>query len=379
MTLAPQNAIVQYLFEPADGGLDRVAILLANGIMERGTNVELWLGQQHGPTQHLIDPGLITRIIPTISYGRRGFRLFVQIPALARMIRQYKPVCILSAGNQSNLIIALARLLSGHRQTKIIQKITNPIARPGMTGFTRKLRQIRFFLTAKLSDLCLTLSPADAAEFIQHRPSLADTVKPVRNAYVTAEMLDAGAHRRSQQADALRSGPLRLLAVGRLATQKDYPTMLAALALLDQIDWHLTILGDGPLKNDIMALGQKLGISDRLTFLGFVDHPAPYFSRSDILLLSSRWEGLPAVIFEALASGCHIVATDCSPGLSQLLREAGSQPVALGDADGFAAAIAHTARNIDAPSRLHKVAARYSIAASVDDHLRLIDELLQAG
>lgn len=363
--------IVHFLYEPGTGGLDRVAILLANGMAERGIETELWLTRMDGPLSWLISDKVTVRKVPAPPFGSRGFALFAQIPALARMLRRHNPRAIFSAGNQSNLTIAIARKLSGRSRTKVIQKITNPAVRPGMTGLTAWLRMWRFQTTALAGERTLCLSAADAAICKATMPRAADRFRPVRNAYVTQAMLDRGKARAAEP----NAKIVRLLSVGRLAPQKDYATLLRALARVPRNDWSINILGDGDLRQELEELASELAIGQQVHFHGFVDDPAPHFEASDTLILSSRWEGLPAVPIEAMACGCQVIATDCSPGLSQILRDCGQAVVPIGDVAGLARAIDYSISNGYDSASAREKATEYSVASSIDDHLAALAEL----
>lgn len=374
--------IVHFLFEPGNGGLDRVAILLANGMAERGLATELWLTKLDGHLAGLISDSVTVRQVPAPEWGSRGLRLFLQIPALAKMIRKHQPRAVFSAGNQSNLTIALARLLARQDETKIIQKITNPVIRPAMGRFSGWLRAVRFGLTAWLGDLSLTLSEADARNYAHLMPRAANRFRAVHNAYISDAMLAKGMLCQAEREQVEPTGaPCRLLAVGRLAYQKDHATMLRALARLTDLNWHLRMLGDGPLLPDLERQAAELGIADRISFEGFVEDPGEAYAASDILLLSSRWEGFPAVPLEAMAFGCDVVTTDCSDGLAEILQPLGRAAVPIGDDRAFAQAIRAAIGGDITPNHpsnqrspeMRKIAAKYSISASVSDHLRLID------
>lgn len=368
--LSPETGpIVHFLYEPADGGLDRVAILLANGMAKRGIATELWLTKATGSVADLIAPEVKIRMVPAPGFGTRGVQLALQIPAVARMIRRYKPRALFSAGNQTNLSIAIAAKLSGAGSTKIIQKITNPVLRPGSRTWAKFLRTARFGFTARLGDLCLTLSEADAENYSQMFPYAANRFHAVPNPYVSPDMLAAGEERPVRDP----AKPARLLAVGRIAPQKDYLTLISALAHIQDRPWTLTILGDGPLLDETRKRAEKLGLADRINFAGFVSDVTPYFAQSDILVLSSRWEGFPAVPIEAMATGCPVVATDCSPGLTRLLHQIGQNAVAIRDPEALGRAIA---KEIDAPRPIEPLrtgAAAYAFENSVDQHLRLLE------
>jgi glycosyltransferase involved in cell wall biosynthesis len=363
--------IVHFLYEPGNGGLDRVAILLANGMARRGISTELWLTKATGPVAHLIAADVKVRMVPSPRFGGRGIRLFLQIPAVARMIRQHQPKAIFSAGNQTNLSLAIAKKIAGDSPTKILQKITNPVLRPSFGKWTKIYRTWRFGLTARLGDLSLTLSAADAEKYAEIYPHAAGKFHSVPNPYVTPEMLSSGEMRKPRDP----ATATRLLAVGRIAPQKGYLTLLSALALIADRPWSMTILGDGPLVEDVKRRAKKLGLIERIKFVGFVADVTPYFAQSDILVLSSQWEGFPAVPIEAMATGCAVVATDCSDGLTRMLHQIGQDTVPVQDPEALAKAIRD---EIDSPrpiEPLRACAAAYSIENSVDQHLKLMEQV----
>ena len=358
MASAPDIAV--HLYEAGSGGLDRVAILLANGFAERGLRSELWLAREGGPVRELVSAAVTVRQVAAPSLPR-GAALALQLPALRRAVGQRRPRVLLSAGNQSNLSVVLA---ARGTTTASVCKITNPIDRPGARGPALALRKRRFGLVARHADLTLTLSEADAARYKGWSTEAA--YASVRNPYVTGAMLAVGAAR-------MTSLPLcKLVTVGRLVPQKDHATLLAALGLIGRDDWTLTIVGDGPLEGKLRAQAATLGLADRVTFTGFSD-PLPHLAAADLFILSSRWEGLPAVALEAIACGLPVVSTDCAPGLAEVLRSARQpQPVPVGDLRALAIAIADARDVSPDTTALSDAANADTIDAAVDDHVRLM-------
>ena len=113
--------------------------------------------------------------------------------------------------------------------------------------------------------------------------------------------------------------PPRYIAVGRLARQKNFPLLLRAFARLNSPAARLTILGEGAERAKLERLAVQLGIADQLSLPGHVSDPMPHYAAASVFVLSSDYEGVPAVVIEALAAGLPLVATRCStslPGLS---------------------------------------------------------------
>jgi glycosyltransferase involved in cell wall biosynthesis len=108
--------------------------------------------------------------------------------------------------------------------------------------------------------------------------------------------------------------------VGRLEPQKDYPTFLAAAARVATAlpDVDFLVVGDGALRGELEATAGRLGIADRVRFLGLRHDVVPLLAGVDVLALTSRWEGLPNVVIEAMATGAVAVATDVG-GCAELI------------------------------------------------------------
>jgi len=111
-----------------------------------------------------------------------------------------------------------------------------------------------------------------------------------------------------------------LVALGRLTEAKDYPTMFEALARVRQsVPARLIVFGEGPLLASLTSLVKKLGLKDAVEFRGFVKQPFAEVASCDVFVLSSRWEGLPTALIEAMALGLPCVATRCPYGPEEII------------------------------------------------------------
>jgi len=132
-----------------------------------------------------------------------------------------------------------------------------------------------------------------------------------------------------------------LLAAGRLVAVKDFATLIRAFAACtSSTDADLVILGDGPERPCLHNIGIDLGIADRVHLVGAVADPWPWMQACAIFLLTSRYEGWPNALAEALALGRPCIATDCETGPRQLLADgACGMLVPVGDVPALTAAI----------------------------------------
>lgn len=116
--------------------------------------------------------------------------------------------------------------------------------------------------------------------------------------------------------------PPVILAIGRLTAQKDYPLLIAAFAqTLKTHRARLLILGEGEERPALENLIRDLGLEDDVSMPGFVSNPFPYIVRSATFVLSSRWEGLPGVLIEAMYCGVPLISTDCPSGPREILLD----------------------------------------------------------
>ncbi len=113
-----------------------------------------------------------------------------------------------------------------------------------------------------------------------------------------------------------------LLSVGRLVKEKDHATLLYALQLLVQAGEkvHSVIVGDGPLRNEIETLATRLGVREHLTLTGTRNDIVACLHHADIFVLSSRSEGLPMVLLEAMATGLPVVSTGVG-GIAEIIED----------------------------------------------------------
>ncbi|MBZ4334412.1 glycosyltransferase [Corallococcus interemptor] len=112
-----------------------------------------------------------------------------------------------------------------------------------------------------------------------------------------------------------------VIAVGRLEPQKSFDMLIRAHARMRAAgaDTHLLILGVGSLEAELRALAAELGVASSVFMPGYADNPHALMRRATAFALSSRFEGLPMVMLEALALGCPIVSTDCPSGPAEAL------------------------------------------------------------
>ena len=114
-----------------------------------------------------------------------------------------------------------------------------------------------------------------------------------------------------------------VVAAGTLAPWKGFSDLIYAISELSRKGRavRLVILGEGPLRGELTALTEKLGLTEQVCLPGYTDNPLKYFARADVFVLSSHVEGLPNVLVEAMLCGCTPVSTDCPTGPREVLQD----------------------------------------------------------
>jgi glycosyltransferase involved in cell wall biosynthesis len=133
------------------------------------------------------------------------------------------------------------------------------------------------------------------------------------------------------------------------------------------------ILGDGEDRPELQTLVQELGLEEAVALPGFVDNPYKFMKRADVFVLSSKWEGLPTVLIEALACGCPVVSTDCPSGPAEILEGGRWGPlVPVGDAGSLAKAILQVLERPLNRELLQKRGLEFTVERAVQQYLELL-------
>ncbi len=129
--------------------------------------------------------------------------------------------------------------------------------------------------------------------------------------------------------------PPRLVMVARFDKQKNHRLLLETLAELQELPWHLELIGDGPLRGEMEDLAKRLGLKTRVTFSGSCNDVAERLARCQLFLLITNWEGLPLTIIEAMRAGLPVVCSDIGGCRELVLDGVNGYVVARGERKSF--------------------------------------------
>lgn len=135
--------------------------------------------------------------------------------------------------------------------------------------------------------------------------------------------------------------PPHIVSVARFESPKDHATLVEALAQIQDLDWTAEFVGEGPLEAVVRAQVEEAGLSRRVRFSGYLPDPAPVLARAQIFVLSSRSEGFPRSVLEAMRAGLPVVASDVG-GIREAVEETLAPP---GSARALASALRRLAQD----------------------------------
>ena len=351
------------------GGADRVCAYVAKGFAEAGFETEVMVFSTTGDAADALAPlfGDDVKLTYLAGQGRsRTTDLIRQFPDFVRRLNAVRPDCLMSTGNAMNWVTALGHRQSSLLNCRLVLKTTNPIIRSADAWAVAAARARGYDRAFRASDRVLTLSDAETAQLCGAFPKAADRFRTVINPYVTPRMLAV---------HDLPVEPGLILGVGRFEPQKRFDLLLRAFALTADRRSRLVLLGDGADRYALQRLAVELGIADRVHMPGFVTDVAPWFARADLFVLSSVYEGLPAVVLEAMAGNCPVVSTDCFPAAQALVGTAEGCAVLTGADPGQFARLIDARLNQPRPTRLRAIAEQYSIANAVRSHVAEVRDL----
>jgi len=322
-------------------GAERVLLNLATGLAEQGYAVDLVLAQAEGSYVNQVPESV--RLLELKPRHIRIFRTLASLPALVRYLKREQPDALLSALH-ANIIAVWARRLAGSPQRVVVSE-HNTFSKRNQSAskWYRWLmpRLVRRFYP--WANGIVAVSEGVAEDLAQTMGIPRSHIQVIYNPIVTPD-LQAKA-KAPLEHPWFRSGePPVILAAGRLTAQKDYSMLIRAFARVRQVrPARLMILGEGEDRPILEELARQLGVEQDVSLPGFVMNPYPYMAHAALFVLSSRWEGLPTVLVEALYCGAPLIATDCPSGPREILRDGQyGQLVPVGDDIFLARAIETT-------------------------------------
>jgi len=335
-SLWARKRLLMYCPALEGGGAERVMVTLANRFACEGVHT-LFVSARDGVYRAELSPAVEYHCLHT------GSTLRTLLP-LTRLLRRVRPEAVLSTLVEANfLTVAAARL------AKIDARVAIREANTPSHDLLRSPRLAKR-LTGRL--LPYIYPKADAiiasSQGMVHDLVMNFRIPPHKIRHIPNPLPLERVRQQAQESVThpwLSDGQtLVILGVGRLESAKDFATLIRAFAKVrTELDIRLIILGEGSMRPQLETLAHELGLSAVVAFPGFDPNPFRSMARASVFVLSSRHEGFPNALVQAMACGCPVVSTDCPSGPSEILADgAYGYLVPVGDADALAASILKT-------------------------------------
>ncbi len=355
-----------------EGGAERVTATLAAGLARRGHRVDVVLFRAGGSYLDTLPESV--RVVD-LGTGRALW----SVPAVRRYLRRERPDALVSALQTANLVALLAHR-GGRSATRLIVTLHNTYSLKMQRTRDPRGRLLNRFMAraVRRADAIVAVSDGVAEDYARSAGLPRASIRTIYNPVVHPGLLEQAAEGVDHPFFAAGQPPV-LVAAGRLVPQKDFDTLLHAFAeVRARRPARLLVLGEGSGRHALEALARSLGVEADVDLPGFERNPHRFTARAAAFVLSSRWEGLPTALIEAMALGTPVVSTDCPSGPREILGADSPWLVPVGDPEALAGAIVAA---LDAPpaASADEIRRRFGLDRALDDYLSLATQTVPGG
>lgn len=355
----------------AGGGAERMMINLAKGMHAAGIEVTIYVVNKTGVL--LPDVPSYLRVHDyEASYGVKSI-----IPKIRDTLKYDKLDALISTQEHVNSSVALASAGITSKPMIIFRESNTP-GKKGFSGWRRFLYKT-FYTKA---DHYVAVSKGVKHDMIKYYNLEENRVSVIYNPVVNNEMLEASKEEVSHDWFKDDKNVPAIIGMGRIHPQKGFEELIEAFSIVrNSISAKLLIFGSAcspAYMEDLKKKTRNMNLSQDVEFPGFVDNPFKYLSRASLFVLSSKYEGLPAVLIQAMACGCPVVSTDCPSGPEEILENGKyGKLVEVGNAKKLAEAMLETLDTPSDKSKLRQRALAFSFEKPVSQYTELIKSFLQ--
>jgi len=356
-----------FLATSGHSGVDRVMKNLLPSIASRGIKVDLLHVKKHGPYLDNTSGNLrkvelgsshaITSLVPLVQY-----------------LKKEKPDVLLSDKYRVNRIALLA--------LKISRVPVDVFVRLGTTVSidleSRKphecwIERRSISLLYPWAKAVLTPSEAAAQDLSDYTRLSRDRIVVVRSPVATPELYEKASSPVNHPWFSNKTVPV-IVGVGELSGRKDFETLIKAFAILRKHrPSKLVIIGKGRRKGALDTLVAELGMEKDIFFPGFLQNPYAYMAKADLYVHSSRWEGAPVALIEAVTLGIPVVSTDCLSGPREILQDGlFGKLVPVADVEAMCQAMSATLEDPPDPAHTVLAARPYTLESATDNHIDIL-------
>ncbi|RUT03109.1 amylovoran biosynthesis protein AmsD [Dulcicalothrix desertica PCC 7102] len=298
------------------GGAERVVVLIAKGLIDRGHKVTVITLYGRETDFYSLPEGVIRVALGIMSDSINIFQALYnnlhRLIKLRQAIISTKPDIVLSHLTSTNILTIVSLFHS-----KLPVFVTEH-SDPKMFSYGRIWELLRR-LSYPYADRVVSVSKGVDCAF----DWLAKSKRAViYNPFILPNKQDNKEIINFLNRD-VDPGKKWVVAMGRLLPQKGFDILLSAFAKIAHLhpDWQLLILGKGELYDELEEMKENLGLSGKVVFVGVINNPFAILKRAKLFVMSSRHEAFPMALGEAMACGLPVISTDCHSGPREIIRD----------------------------------------------------------
>lgn len=297
------------------GGAEKMMVRLANGLAHLGDQVSLVLLTQGGVNINHVDEAVNLVELKSVRTALAALNL-------RKYLKQSQPDKIISALTHVNVIAILACLSLGLLK-KLSVSERNAFSKDKLVS-SEILIKIAYFVAPWLyrfiPNPVIAVSRGVAQDLVDttvvNQASVTNAPNPVLDDNFLDRKYDSPTHPWLKDKTVAT-----LVAAGRLAPQKGFDLLIDAMKTVNEtLPCRLIIFGEGELREVFEQQIIKLGLSEQILLPGYVNEPLNEMAAADLFVLSSRFEGSPNALVEAMSTGVRVLATNCPHGPDEILK-----------------------------------------------------------
>ena len=321
----------------AGGGMEWAMLNLAKFFVDEGASVDLLVASAKGPLLSEVHDQVnlinLKKSYPSptswrlwllkasfklesrfilLAFAKKIPKAVKAIPSLILYIQKNQPDVILSTPTTANLALMWAKTQCGFKGKAFLREastLSNVLENKNTLYF----RVIKGMIAKWYNRADMVICVSDGV-----RKDLNDNfsvnINKLQTIYNVMHVKEIELKAQSCEHDQLinKLGEY-ILAIGRLEPVKDFETLIRSFNLIvKETTFNLVVLGEGSQRHKLEMLIHKLGLTDRIFMPGFIVNPYPFIKKCKFFALSSRWEGCPNVLREALLLEKNVISTDCT-------------------------------------------------------------------
>ncbi|WP_170007318.1 glycosyltransferase [Bacillus fonticola] len=373
-----KRKVAFYLPTLNGGGAERVVVNVLNNLANED-NIEflMVLNKKEG-----VFVNQLSSKIPI--YELKTKRMRDSIPALLKFLKEEKPDLLISGMSHVNLITIIANRISKNKTKIIVTEHANLSSVNKKSKKNTLFNIIKLILMKKLypkTERIISVSKGVQDDLRKYIKLDNEQMKVIYNPVISNTLYVKAAEQVNHSWYENKKNPI-IIGIGRLTRQKDFENLIQAFSILkSRVDSRLIILGEGKDREKLEKLIKDLGLEEYVDLHGFEENPYKFLRNADMFVLSSKYEGLPTVLIEALALKCNIVSTDCPSGPNEILRDGEfGRLVPIENSELLAEAMINGIEkplNINDNEELENWLNEFDSSQVANNYLNLIKEILQ--